>query len=72
MIDPIGQTDGGIAAMANISSTSQPHEMILKEEEIFDVSLATFYVFDKENAGTTLPTRPLKKGPCTNCGSSIG
>ena len=30
--------------MANIPSTSQPHE-----EEIFDVSLSTFNVFDKEN-----------------------
>jgi hypothetical protein len=27
------------------------HEMILREDEIFDVSLATFYVFDKERAG---------------------
>jgi hypothetical protein len=27
------------------------HEIILREEEIFDVSLATFYVFDKERAG---------------------
>ena len=24
------------------------HEVILREDEIFDVSLATFYVFDKE------------------------
>ena len=27
------------------------HEISLSEEEISDVSLATFYVFDKENAG---------------------
>ena len=27
------------------------HEITLGEEEIADVSLATFYVFDKENAG---------------------
>jgi hypothetical protein len=26
------------------------HEVILRDEEIFDVSLATFYVFDKERA----------------------
>jgi hypothetical protein len=26
------------------------HETILREDEIFDVSLATFYVFDKERA----------------------
>jgi hypothetical protein len=28
------------------------HEIILREEEISDVSLATFYVFDKEGGGT--------------------
>jgi hypothetical protein len=27
------------------------HEIPLGEEEIADVSLATFYVFDKENTG---------------------
>ena len=27
------------------------HEIILREEEIFDVTLASFYVFDKERAG---------------------
>ena len=38
-------------ASANTSLPSQKHEISLGEEEIFDVSLATFYVFDKENAG---------------------
>ena len=27
------------------------HEIILREDEIFDISLATFYLFDKERAG---------------------
>jgi hypothetical protein len=27
------------------------HEIILREEEIFDVTLASFYVFDKERGG---------------------
>jgi hypothetical protein len=31
--------------------TAPSHEVTLGEEEISDVSLATFYVFDKENAG---------------------
>ena len=35
--------------MANGLSTSQRYETILGEEEIFDVSLATFNVFDREN-----------------------
>src|SRR5215475_12868854 len=30
------------------------HEIVLGEEEISDVSLATFYVFDKENPQTDL------------------
>jgi len=38
-------------ASANTSLPSQKHEIFLGEEEISDVSLATFYVFDKENAG---------------------
>jgi len=31
------------------------HEIILREEEIFDVTLASFYVFDKERAGAFQP-----------------
>ena len=40
-------------ATANTSPTSQSHsqQIFLGEEEISDVSLATFYVFDKESAG---------------------
>jgi hypothetical protein len=34
------------------------HEITLGEEQIADVSLATFYVFDKENAG---PSRSAAK-----------
>jgi hypothetical protein len=37
-------------ASANTPPLSQNHEIFLGEEEISDVSLATFYVFDKENA----------------------
>jgi hypothetical protein len=45
------------------------HEITLGEEEISDVSLATFYVFDKENAGTSWPGLQLAKGGCGHgCG----
>ena len=37
------------------------HEITLGEEEIPEVSLATFYVFDKENAG---PSRRSKRLAC--------
>jgi hypothetical protein len=55
--------------MANEPSTSQPHEIVLSEEEISDVSLATFYVFDNENGRVPPPPRHSRGGPC---GSSVG
>ena len=42
---------GGPADMPT-PKTGMSHEITLCEEEISDVSLATFYVFDNENAGT--------------------
>jgi hypothetical protein len=42
------------------------HEIALDEEEIADVSLATFYVFDKENAG------PSPHGVRLACGCWTG
>ena len=41
---------GGPAADLPSQNTSPRQEIFLGEEEISDVSLATFYVFDKENA----------------------
>jgi hypothetical protein len=38
------------------------HEITLGEEEIADVSLATFYVFDKENAGPSRHSESLTCG----------
>ncbi len=34
------------------ASPTPSHEVTLAEEEVSDVSLATFYIFDKEHAGT--------------------
>jgi hypothetical protein len=55
-------------ATANTLSTSQTqsHELFLGEEEIFDVSLATFYIYDKENAGPSALPQNLKlaRGGC--------
>jgi hypothetical protein len=60
------------AAMANTPPTSQSqnHEIFLGDEEIFDVSLSTFYVFDKENGGATPLAQHLKlaRGGCGGCG----
>jgi hypothetical protein len=43
---------GGPATDTASQDSAARHEIVLGEEEISDVSLATFYVFDKENAGT--------------------
>jgi hypothetical protein len=39
------------------SGDTAPPQITLSEEEIADVSLGTFYVFDKENAGTRVGER---------------
>jgi hypothetical protein len=42
----------GPATDVGPQNTSPTHEIFLGEEEISDVSLSTFYVFDKENTAT--------------------
>ena len=59
---------GGPAADMPTRNTGESHEITLGEEEISDVSLATFYVFDKENAGTSRPSVQLARGGCGGCG----
>jgi hypothetical protein len=54
-------------ATANVPSNSQSHEIFqifLGEEEISDVTLATFYVFDKENTGSPSITQQLRLARC--------
>ena len=43
------------------------HEITLGEEEISDVSLATFYVFDRENVGPSQPGVQLVHRGCGGC-----
>jgi hypothetical protein len=54
--------------------TGMSHEITLCEEEISDVSLATFYVFDNENAGTFRRRIKLAQGGggCGGCGGCGG
>jgi len=42
----------GSAVDVPVQNTATHHELFLSEEEISDVSLSTFYVFDKENDAT--------------------
>jgi hypothetical protein len=48
------------SANALPTSQSQRHDMFFAEEEISDVTLATFYVFDKENTGASPPDQQLR------------
>jgi hypothetical protein len=52
-------------------NSTPSHEITLGDEEISDVSLATFYVFDKENTG---PLRGLvhEARGCGGCGGCRG
>ena len=61
-------------ASANTSPTAQSHEIFLGEEELSDVSLATFYVFDKENAPAPLGQKLAFGGGCGchGCGGGGG
>ena len=61
-------------ASANTPPPSQNHEIFLGEEEISDVSLTTFYVCDKENAGPSPLSRKLRQaaGCGAGCGCSCG
>src|SRR5690348_9180704 len=47
-------------------TTSPNHQIILGEEELSDVSLSTFYVFDKESAKQQLGDKVAWRG-CGGC-----
>jgi hypothetical protein len=63
---------GRPAADMPTPKTGISHEITLCEEEISDVSLATFYVFDNENAGTFRRRMKLAQGGCGGGGSGGG
>jgi hypothetical protein len=73
----------GLLALASGASAGAPSEaptqnadmrqqVFLGEEEISDVSLATFYAFDKENAGSLKPGVQLVRGGGCGCGHGCG
>ena len=58
------------AADLPLQGIASGHEIILGEEEISDVSLGTFYVFDKENASTPqLGEKLAYRGGCGRGGA---
>ena len=73
----------GLLAVATGASAEAPvdaptpnsgmsHQVLLGEEEISDVSLATFFVFDKEPAGSSKPGMQLARGGGCGCGHGCG
>ncbi len=59
---------GGPADMPT-RNAAVSHEITLAEEDISDVSLATFYIVDQENAGALRPRLRLARGcGCAGCG----
>jgi hypothetical protein len=79
----VSGASGGPTVNLPTPNTGASHEITLAEEEVSDVSLATFYVFDKENAGTFRPNVQLVRGGgcggggcggggCRGCGGGGG
>ena len=62
---------GGPAANLSTQGNGDDNQVTLGEEEIADVSLATFYVFDKEGNGTS-PMVQLVGHGCGGCGGCGG
>jgi hypothetical protein len=70
-------TTGGPAGEIPTAPNTLPnHQITLGEEELTDVSLGTFYVFDKENAAAPRSGVQLARGGgcrgCGGCGRGCG
>jgi hypothetical protein len=61
-------TTAGPAADTPTTTNISPNpQVMLGEEEIADVSLSTFYVFDKESAGIPDGSVQVARGGCGGC-----
>jgi len=70
LVGPASASTGGPAAVPVAGNVASNHEIMLGEEQISDVSLGTFYVFDKENPGSLKPD--VKTAACGRCGGCRG
>jgi len=59
---------GGATDDIQTKNTAADHQIILGDEEMSDVSLGTFYVFDKENATTPKLGEKIAWRGCGRCG----
>ena len=60
------------APATNVPSQDSARRVILSEEEISDVSLATFHVFDRENPPLSQGIKVARGGGCGGCGCGHG
>ncbi len=60
------------APATNVPSQDNARRLILTEEEISDVSLATFQVFDRENPPLSQGIKVARGGGCGGCGCGHG
>jgi len=58
---------GGAVTDTQAQNTSPRQQIFLGEEEISDVSLSTFYVFDKENTAHPLSGVQVARWGCGGC-----
>jgi hypothetical protein len=64
---------GGASGAVGPPSVTVNTAVTLYEEEISDVSLSTFYVFDHENAGVSRPGLQLaQRRGCGGCAADCG
>jgi hypothetical protein len=58
----------GLAPVVPSRDTTPNPQISFSEEEVFDVSLGTFFVFDKENTGPRqLGQQYAQRGGCSGC-----
>jgi len=71
-----GESRAAVSAAGDIPTENTAPLITLGEEEISDVSLSTFYVFDHENAGARRPGLQLaqrtRSPPRQGCGGCAG
>ena len=68
----VGSASASTAPTADIPQADKSlpdHRFVLGEEEMADVSLATFYLFDRENVGGGVQ---MARGGCGGCGHGCG
>ena len=74
MAMPGASATGVVGPEPDVYLRDTPPQLILDEEEIFDVSLGTFFVFDRETdlAGVQLAARGCRGGGCRATGCRAG